>query len=150
MKKKYLYNGQLIDESDVMEAAKQSGIDVNSYTQKAGMKPVDDTGWRTIWGGTYAFFSADQTEQEAEEWRAYIAERKATNARMGWGSGNFVVLYEIGRTETLVAGTIKMWGDVVEHEKGYRAEYAKINSLDAIHGPGDLEELRRVYGVASR
>jgi len=43
MKKKYLYNGTLIDEADVMDAAKQSNLDLNSYIQKAGMKPVDDT-----------------------------------------------------------------------------------------------------------
>lgn len=34
---------------------------------------------------------------------------------------------EIGRA---VIGTVKIWGEVIEFEKGYRAEFAKINSLD--------------------
>lgn len=43
MKKKYLYNNQLIDESDVIDAAKASSTDLNTYIQKAGMKAVDNT-----------------------------------------------------------------------------------------------------------
>ena len=35
-------------------------------------------------------------------------------------------------TDTVVVGTIKMWGEVVEHERGYRAQYARIRSLDSI------------------
>lgn len=29
----------------------------------------------------------------------------------------------------LVAGTVKLWGDVVEHEHGYRAQFAKPHSI---------------------
>lgn len=46
-------------------------------------------------------------------------------------------------------GTVKMWGDVVEHEHGYRAEYAKINSIDDVFGTEntdrDLAYLRDKY-----
>ncbi len=42
MKKKYLYNGTLIEESDVMEAAKQSNVDVDTYIKKAGISAIDD------------------------------------------------------------------------------------------------------------
>lgn len=35
-----------------------------------------------------------------------------------------------GGSRDIVIGTVALWGEVVEHEKGYRAEYAKINSLD--------------------
>ena len=39
-----------------------------------------------------------------------------------------------------------MWGDIVEHETGYRAEYAKLVSLDEVYGNGcDLEKLRAKY-----
>lgn len=31
---------------------------------------------------------------------------------------------------TYIVGTVYMWGEVVEHERGYRAEYASIKSLD--------------------
>src|ERR1017187_6549361 len=42
MKKKYLFNGQLFDEADVLDAATQSKMDFNTYIQKSGMKVVDD------------------------------------------------------------------------------------------------------------
>lgn len=42
MKKKYLYNGKLLEQSDVEDAAKQSGLDINTYIQKAGLKSVED------------------------------------------------------------------------------------------------------------
>jgi len=50
----------------------------------------------------------------------------------------------------LVTGTISMWGTVIEHAKGYRAQYAKIRSLEHVwHGkPGQLEQLRSYYGLA--
>jgi len=46
----------------------------------------------------------------------------------------------------LLFGKIKIWGEVVEHEAGYRSEFAKIMSLDF----GDLELLekfRKIYRV---
>lgn len=42
----------------------------------------------------------------------------------------------------LVTGTVSMWGEMVEHERGYRAQYAKIISLDTKD-----EYLRRKFGV---
>ena len=47
----------------------------------------------------------------------------------------------------IVFGTVLMWGEVVEHEAGWRAQYAKIASLDALRGRADLSRLRRAYGV---
>ncbi|HXJ66864.1 MAG TPA: hypothetical protein VNN79_24165 [Actinomycetota bacterium] len=39
---------------------------------------------------------------------------------------------ELSITETpLVLGTVKLWGRYVEHERGYRAEFARITSLVA-------------------
>lgn len=50
-----------------------------------------------------------------------------------------------------VRGTVKLWGDIVEHEKGYRAQYAKIVSLDDFPPTMTHDEqvaLCRLYGVA--
>jgi hypothetical protein len=47
----------------------------------------------------------------------------------------------------IAIGTIKMWGEVVEHEKGYRAQYAKLQAIDQVIGPVDIHELRRKYNV---
>ena len=46
----------------------------------------------------------------------------------------------------LLFGGVKIWGEVIEHEAGYRSEFAKILSLDC----GDallLEKFRKTYRV---
>lgn len=54
---------------------------------------------------------------------------------------------------TAVYGSVKLWGEVVEHADGYRAEYAKIVSLDdcALEGREQKQELmanlRELYKV---
>lgn len=55
-------------------------------------------------------------------------------------------------------GSVLLWGDVVEHERGYRAERAKILSIDDVVWEGKppwaeetkraLAFLRERYGVA--
>jgi hypothetical protein len=53
----------------------------------------------------------------------------------------------------MVTGTVFLWGDVVEHERGWRAEFARVRSLDWLY-PDDkmmgreqeaLDDLRRRY-----
>jgi hypothetical protein len=44
-----------------------------------------------------------------------------------------------------VFGTVWMWGTVIEHERGYRAQYAAIRSLDRAAKGIDLEVLRAAY-----
>lgn len=55
----------------------------------------------------------------------------------------------------MLTGTVFLWGDVVEHERGYRAEYARVRSLDWLY-PDEtmmgieqetLNKLRQKYGV---
>ena len=44
----------------------------------------------------------------------------------------------------LLFGAVKIWGEIVEHQAGYRSQFAKIVSLD--HGdPQLLEKFRKVY-----
>jgi len=48
----------------------------------------------------------------------------------------------------LLFGSIKIWGEVVEHEAGYRSEFAKIVSLD--YGDRELlEKFRKIYFAAA-
>ena len=44
-------------------------------------------------------------------------------------------------------GTIKCWGEVIEHEKGWRAQYAKLKSIDLVIGAVDINTLRERYKV---
>jgi hypothetical protein len=49
-------------------------------------------------------------------------------------------------TGTLLFGKVKIWGEVVEHEWGYRSQFAKIISLD-YGDPYLLEKFRLIYGI---
>jgi hypothetical protein len=46
----------------------------------------------------------------------------------------------------LLYGSVKIWGEIVEHEAGYRSQFAKIVSLD-YGDPELLEKFRAIYGV---
>jgi hypothetical protein len=49
-------------------------------------------------------------------------------------------------SEPLLFGKVKIWGEIVEHEAGYRSQFGKIVSLDF----GDrqlLEKFRKIYRV---
>lgn len=55
----------------------------------------------------------------------------------------------------MVTGSVALWGDVVEHEHGYRAEFARIKSIDWLYPDREmmgrelevLAHLRKLYGV---
>jgi hypothetical protein len=57
------------------------------------------------------------------------------------------VTYDDVTNGEIVLGRVHLWGAIVEHELGYRAEFAKIISLDGALNclPGTLEDLRKIY-----
>ncbi len=46
----------------------------------------------------------------------------------------------------LLLGKVKIWGEIVEHEAGYRSQFGKIVSLD-YGDPELLDKLRKIYRV---
>jgi hypothetical protein len=46
----------------------------------------------------------------------------------------------------LLFGKVKIWGEVVEHETGYRSQFGKIASLD-YGDPELLHKFRKIYRV---
>ncbi len=114
-------------------------------------KALEDDHW--IWrhfqlmAGVYSHFSPElvmeQTKDFVEvEYPKQIHKSKHTVYEL-MVFGNTLIEYA-----TLVGiayGTIECWGEVVEHELGYRAEYAKLKSLDSFHGCFDFEKLREKY-----
>ncbi len=77
-------------------------------------------------------------------------------------------LTEYGNQSHVAIGTVLLWGEVIEHEFGYRAEFGKVNSIDFFLGekskswrwswwagwtrrdkPSELQRLRSCYGVCS-
>ena len=53
--------------------------------------------------------------------------------------------YFVG-TAPLLFGKVKIWGEVVEHEWGYRSQFGKIVSLD-YGDPELLDKFRKIYRV---
>jgi len=58
--------------------------------------------------------------------------------------------YYFLKKKSAIFGTVALWGDVVEHEKGYRAQYGRINTLDFCHDKDLLDRFRKVYGVKGK
>jgi hypothetical protein len=52
--------------------------------------------------------------------------------------------------EPMVFGTVMLWGVVIEHERGYRAEYAKVRSIDLISGVSWWRERRLIRRIRQR
>jgi hypothetical protein len=56
--------------------------------------------------------------------------------------------FDASAYDAFVIGTALLWGDVVEHERGWRASMAKVKSIDSVVlGNVDLSALRERYGL---
>jgi hypothetical protein len=54
--------------------------------------------------------------------------------------------YDSGVSGPLLFGKVKIWGEIVEHEAGYRSQFGKIVSLD-YGDPELLDKFRKIYRV---
>lgn len=54
------------------------------------------------------------------------------------------------RKEPQAYGTIALWGEVIEHERGYRAEFGKILSVDHVAGVYRWKELKLLRQIRQR
>jgi len=85
---------------------------------------------KPIMGGVYSFATLDQLRPEAIITAAYGFPTITWEGRAVYG---------------LALGTIKCWGEVIEHERGWRAQYAKIHSIDSCLGQVDLRTIQERY-----
>lgn len=85
-----------------------------------------------------------------EDWN-----KRGIHAWKGQGSPHYQQYCQSTHTNCLIVGSIYLWGDVVEHEHGYRGEFATVRSLDWIYFDVPqmgreqivLDELRKLYNV---
>lgn len=89
-----------------------------------------------IYGGVYAYANHGMDlAMEAEGlcqafgWNGYQRHTRISSESPGSNA--------IG----LVRGTVKLWGEVIEHETGWRAQYAKLASIEEVWA-GDIDEGR--------
>lgn len=86
-----------------------------------------------LFGGVYAYRAgSNEIENECETLSDTCVECDLSGARGRYRTTAWDALTE---TTTFVRGTVKMWGEVVEHHHGYRAQFAKVNSIDRIYNP---------------
>jgi hypothetical protein len=90
-------------------------------------------------GGVYSYFTAERVQKE-------LGSIDAIQMRFPYACilGDHMVACVI---HGIAWGTIKCWGEVVEHEHGWRAQYAKLTSIDGAIGCVDLPCLRSKYNV---
>lgn len=96
-----------------------------------------------IWCGVYAFLRREQVAAELSEMREWL-----DRPHKGYLAFSLHGREPMNEAIGLVGGTVKMWGDVIEHEHGYRAEFAKLHSIDEAFGDVDLDQLRARYCLA--
>ncbi len=54
--------------------------------------------------------------------------------------------YSFGESGPLLFGKVKIWGEIVEHETGYRSQFGKIASID-YGDPVLVAKFRKIYRV---
>jgi len=60
--------------------------------------------------------------------------------------------YATGATRwcPIAIGTVMLWGEVIEHERGYRAEFARVAAINLICGGGLWRERRMLRRIRAR
>jgi hypothetical protein len=102
-------------------------------TETGDLNEVVYNNWfHKIYGGVYAY-KLDQ------EYQLYLDTLELASNIYHWES------YLTKGIMGIATGTIKMWGEVVEHEKGYRAQFAKVQTVGIAElRPGfSIEEIMR-------
>jgi hypothetical protein len=70
-----------------------------------------------------------------------------------WRDERSALAYALGQGPVTAVGRVRLWGQVIHHERGYRAQFARIESLDTLLSFNEtiprcsIETLRRHYGV---
>lgn len=123
-----------------------------------GIKLGEIVGWRA-WAVSQGWLYSMIVE--TAEWRpGQVMEAHKVGIPAGEGIHAFKTrrqaIEEYGgwRRFDVVIGEVLMWGDIVEFEKGWHAEFAKIHSLDFLvsdpHGRGaGLSRLQEIYKVGA-
>jgi hypothetical protein len=89
---------------------------------------------KTTYGGVYSYANQDHIDRETDK----FCYKWPTLVQFDLGQPCLTIF-------GIAIGTIKCWGEVIEHEKGYRAQYAKLTSIDYVIGAVDINELRQRY-----
>lgn len=127
--------------------------------EHGGMKLGEIIGyrvWRIIDGGYLKSCSADTIWAPGEPMEGDIGKDGHGLGVHAWKSKSLMLQYShLGQMRCAI-GSIRMWGEIVEHDRGYRSQYASILSIDDVIASGydvkvcadALAHIRQKYGVA--
>lgn len=93
--------------------------------------------FKPIYGGIYSYATIDQLHQELA--RMNIFDAAFPQATHFADQPRPTAFYGIA------IGAIKCWGEVIEHERGWRAQFAKLHTIDSVIGITNIEALRERY-----
>lgn len=124
------------------------GYPTASVFEDSGIKAGEVTGYR-CWllnQDTGLLHSIIYTEYVWEPGKTYEGDPSDGHAGI-YAYKSVLDLHNYGSPDpNHVSGTIDMWGEVYEHTRGYRAQYAAIASID--DSPHyDAAKLRELYGL---
>lgn len=141
------------DECKPKEVFKNTGIRVGEILGWRGWRAQDgflrSTAKECIWSPSEPMRAVDKTDGNSfsvGEYGLYAFKTESEFLTFFWK--------EYKSTEGIfLYGKVHLWGHIFEHELGYRAEFAKVLSLQAVLKPpknrskvGLLREFRQTYG----
>ena len=120
----------------------------------AGIKVGEFEGWRA-WRLKSSFLRSVYREDLWLPGKEVTGKPDNRNEGVhAWKSMPLCLEYGITQSSVIVVGRVKLWGIVIEHEHGYRAEHVKITAFDYVlaedpNYPEEamLQKLRQRYGV---
>lgn len=86
-----------------------------------------------IWGGIYAYH--DVKDPNYIKYFQYLKD----------AIENRYIIFDDSHALGLALGTVKLWGEVIEHELGWRAQFAKLHSIDQWWGDPSVNEILEPY-----
>lgn len=152
-------------------SAQQLAIYNNTYPveppepiERAGIAAGEIVGWRSwyVRGGflTSVYMDSVWSPDEPMHARQKVGDYDQSGIhawkRQTEAFGTYINVNGNNMPGIGIVGRVQLWGEVVEHEQGYRAEYGKALSLDYIFCRGNrrskdrqLKELRERYKIAA-
>lgn len=143
----------------VQYAAQQALYSQFAYAQALAQpapEPIEDAGisageiiaWR-CWKWRHGFLWSMATDAAWVPGETMTGDVTHTGVH-AWKEVRGAVEYAVGHSCLVIVGQIKLWGDVIEHERGYRAENGKVDSIKFSVGWHPLKWLilrrvRRLY-----
>jgi hypothetical protein len=121
--------------SDAYDTIEDAGIRAGEVEAWRCWLLTDDDTLRSVYMHT-EWVPHKPMRGSAKEWGVHGWKTRKEAEKYAWEAACFGL--------TVVIGRVEMWGNIVEHALGYRAEFAAISAVDAIFTSEEAEPLGRI------